>query len=87
MAESFLPTNMNTESIAPMPVMWRRVFRVVMCMSKEQYRSDMLYHVALSVAKSMREKGIITAEEYAEMDTMLIQKYNPYLGKLLSENA
>ena len=56
-------------------------------MSKEQYRSDMLYQVHLSIAKSMREKGLITADEYAEIDTMIIEKYQPYLGKLLSENA
>lgn len=70
-----------------MTVMWQSVLEAVMQMSKEQYRSDMLYQVHLSVAKSMREKSIITADEYAEIDAMLIEKYQPYLGKLLSENA
>ena len=56
-------------------------------MRKEQYRADMLYQVSLSVAKSMREQGLITADEYVEIDTMLLAKYQPYLGRLLSENA
>ena len=50
-------------------------------------RADMLYHMSLSVAKTMRAKGLITADEYAEIDTVLLAKYQPYLGRLISENA
>ena len=46
-----------------------------------------LHRVSLSVAKTMREKGLITADEYAEIDTVLLAKYQPYLGRLISENA
>ena len=56
-------------------------------MSNEDFHNDMLYHVAISMAKSMLEKGLITEEEYAEIDTILLKKYQPYLGTLLSENA
>ena len=56
-------------------------------MTKEQLRDDMRYQAALSVAKSMLEKGLITKEEYAEIDTKLLQKYRPYLGSLFSENT
>ena len=38
-------------------------------MSKEELHNDMLYHAAISMAKSM------------------LEKYRPYLGTLLSENA
>lgn len=55
-------------------------------MSKEELHNDMLYHAAISMAKSMLEKGLITEEEYAEIDTILLEKYRPYLGTLLSEN-
>ena len=55
-------------------------------MSKEKLRNDMLYHAAISMAKSMLEKGLITREEYTEIDTILLEKYRPYLGTLLSEN-
>ena len=56
-------------------------------MTTEEYRNDMLYHAALSIGKSMLEKGLISEEEYAEMDTGLRQKYQPYMGILLSDNA
>jgi len=56
-------------------------------MTPEEYRNDMLYHAALSIGKTMLEKGLITVEEYAEIDTILLQKYRPYLGSLFSENA
>ena len=56
-------------------------------MSREKLRNDMCYQAALSAAKTMLEKGLITEEEYAEIDTKLLKKYEPYLGSLLSENA
>ncbi len=56
-------------------------------MKPEDYRRDMLYHAALSMAKTMFEKGLITESEYAEIDTILLQKYRPYLGTLLSDKT
>ena len=56
-------------------------------MSKEKLHNDMLYHAATSMAKTMLEKGLITEKEYSEIDTILLEKYRPYLGALLSENA
>lgn len=56
-------------------------------MSKEKLHNDMLYHAANSMAKAMLEKNLITEEEYSEIDTILLEKYGPYLGTLLSENA
>ena len=56
-------------------------------MTPEEYRNDMLYHAAISMAKTMLEKGLLTQEEYAEIDTILLQKYSPYLGSLLSDKC
>ena len=86
-AKRFLLMSESVGNIAHTLVMWQSVFKAVMQMRKEQYRADMLYQVSLSVAKSMREQGLITADEYAKIDTMLLEKYQPYLGRLLSENA
>ena len=86
-AKRFLLTNESIGNIAHTPAMWQSVFKAVMQMRKEQYRADMLYHMSLSVAKTMRAKGLITADEYAEIDTVLLAKYQPYLGRLISENA
>lgn len=56
-------------------------------MTPEELRNDMLYHMALSMAKTMLGKGLLSPEEYAEIDTILLQKYQPYLGRLFSENT
>ncbi|MCD8299572.1 MAG: hypothetical protein LUC41_00100 [Clostridiales bacterium] len=56
-------------------------------MTSEEIRNDMLYHAALSIGKNMLGDGLITKEEYDEIDTILLEKYRPYLGTLFSENA
>lgn len=55
-----------------------------MAVSKEQFRAERLYRMSLSVAKAMLGKGIITADEYSEIDTILREKYRPILGTLLA---
>ena len=68
-----------------MPVMWLTDSTAVMAMSKE--RSEMLYQVSLYIAKNMLKQGIISDEEFAEIDSLLIEKYNPFIGKLMSRNT
>ena len=41
----------------------------------------------LSIAVEMLANRLITEQEYAEIDTILLQKYRPYLGMLFSENT
>ena len=60
------------------------VSKVVMPVSEEQFRAERLYRMSLSIAKTMLEKGIITKDEYSEIDTILLQKYRPTLGTLLA---
>ena len=55
-----------------------------MPVSEEQFRAERLYRMSLSIAKTMLEKGIITKDEYSEIDTILLQKYRPTLGTLLA---
>lgn len=52
--------------------------------SKEQLRVERLYLMSLSVAKSMLQKGVISEDEYSEIDTILLEKYRPTLGTLLA---
>ncbi|MBR7083865.1 MAG: hypothetical protein IKI37_01620 [Oscillospiraceae bacterium] len=47
----------------------------------------MLYFTARSVAETLLKRGLVTREEYAEIDTILLEKYPSSLGRLLSENA
>ena len=44
-------------------------------MSSEELRNDMLYHAALSIAAEMLANRLITAQEYAEIDTIIAKKY------------
>ncbi|MBD5535033.1 MAG: hypothetical protein HDQ99_05170 [Lachnospiraceae bacterium] len=55
-----------------------------MDVSKEQFRAERLYRMSLSVARAMLKKGIISEDEYSEIDTILLEKYRPVLGTLLA---
>jgi len=51
------------------------------CLSRE-----MLYHASLSPFKKMLSEGLITAEDYATIDTILHKKYLPIFGSNIAEN-
>ena len=53
-------------------------------MTKEQFRAERLYQMSLSIAKTMLRNGAISKEEYSEIDTILLRKYQPILGTLLA---
>ena len=53
-------------------------------MNEELFNAEKLYQVTMTIAKSMLVKGIITKEEYAVIDTKMLEKYRPILGILLS---
>lgn len=53
-------------------------------LNEELFNSEKLYQVTMTIAKSMLSKGIITTEEYAVIDTKMLEKYRPILGTLLS---
>lgn len=71
-------------NIAPTSVISETVSKAVMRMDKEQFRAERLYQISISVAKSMLEKGVISEKEFSEIDTILLKKYRPTLGTLLS---
>ena len=52
-------------------------------MSKEELHNDMLYHAAISMTKTMLENGLITEEEYAEIDTILLEKIPTIFGYII----
>jgi hypothetical protein len=47
----------------------------------------MQYQAAIALAKTLLKKGLLTPDEYAAMDAILLDKFQPCLGALLSENA
>lgn len=44
-------------------------------MTKEQYEQEKKYLVTMNMAKKLREKGVISDEEYRQIDTKFQQKY------------
>mgnify|MGYP000967483934 FL=1 len=56
-------------------------------MTESQFQSEKRYQVALAMAKTLVDKGLLTHDEYAAMDAILLEKFRPCLGALLSENA
>lgn len=52
-------------------------------MSKEMFTAEMRYQAAVSLAKKLLEKGLLTEEEYAVIDTILLKEIRPSLGTLL----
>lgn len=51
-------------------------------MSEEQFRSEKLYQITMSLARQMRRMHLITDEEYRQIDTIFAQKYEPVFGGL-----
>ena len=60
------------------------VSKAVMPVSEEQFRAERLYLMSLSVAETMLQKGVISEDEYSEIDTILLEKHRPILGTLLA---
>lgn len=51
-------------------------------MTAEQFDREKSYGAAISLAKTLLSKGLITEKEYAKIDTILIRKYRPIIGGL-----
>ena len=56
-------------------------------MTNTQFQAEKRYQGALAMAKTLVDKGLLTHDEYAAMDAILLDKFRPCLGALLSENA
>lgn len=56
-------------------------------MSKKQLRDEMMYQATMSIARRMMEEGLMTAEEFAEIDKIFLAKYRPIIGSLSADSA
>ena len=54
-------------------------------MSKEEFRNEKLYQTTMHLASKMLDEGIISEEEYRQIDTSFLEKYKPVFGTLLSD--
>lgn len=72
-------------SIAAMNATSRTGSKVVAAMSREEFRNEKLYQTTMHLARKMLEEGIISEEEYRQIDTIFLEKYKPVFGALLSD--
>lgn len=54
-------------------------------MSKEEFRKEKLYQTTMHIARKMLDGGIISEEEYRQIDTIFLDKYRPVFGTLFSD--
>lgn len=46
------------------------------------FQSELMYQATMSIARKMLNEGLMTDEEYRQIDTMFREKYQPKLGTL-----
>ena len=73
-----------TESTAVTTVISQTGSEVIR-VNTEQLLNQARSQAAMNMAKELLESGIITKEEYAEIDTIMTGKYEPFFGTLFSE--
>lgn len=54
-------------------------------MSEEQFRNEKLYQSTMHMVRSLLKNGLISKEEYGQIDTIMTEKYQPTLGGLFSD--
>ena len=59
--------------------------KAVAAMSKDDFRNEKLYQTTMHMVRKMLDEGIISEEEYRQIDTIFIEKYKPVFGTLLSD--
>lgn len=79
------PTVIPAANIAATAAISLLALEAVSHMTEIQFQAEKRYQVAISMAKSLLEKGLLTQAEYAVIDTNLLEKFQPALGTLLSE--
>ena len=72
-------------SIVAMNATLPTVSKVVAAMIREEFRNEKLYQTTMHLARKMLSEGIISEEEYRQIDTIFLEKYKPVFGTLFSD--
>lgn len=54
-------------------------------MTEKQFRNEKLYLATIRMAKTLLNKGAMSADEYKQIDTLFLEKYKPSMGVLFSD--
>lgn len=57
----------------------------VAAMSEKQMHDEKLYQATMSMVRRMLEDGLISQEEYRQIDIIFLEKYRPVFGTLFSD--
>ncbi len=55
-------------------------------MTSKEYSNEFQYQLTMSLVRQLKENGTISDNEYKQIDTIMLRKYRPVLGTLLSGN-
>lgn len=84
-AKSLLvPMEIRTENTAAMPAILR-IDSEVATMTKEQIQNEKMYIGTMTTAKKLLKQGVISDEEYEQIDTNFQKKYNISLSTLFTD--
>lgn len=78
------PMAIRTENTAPMSVTLPTDSEVA-SMTKQQMDNENTYQATMMIAKNLLNKGIISEEEYAQIDTNFREKYSISLSTLFTD--
>ncbi len=53
-------------------------------MTKEEFHNEKMYQATMALARQMLREGLITEEEYREVEAVFLKKYKPVLGEIFS---
>lgn len=54
-------------------------------MSKAKFRNEKLYQTTMHLARKLHDDGVITEDEYRQIDTIFLEKYQSVFGTLFSD--
>lgn len=50
----------------------------------KDWNNEFQYQLTMSLVRQLKENGTISDNEYKQIDTIMLRKYRPILGTLLS---
>lgn len=56
-------------------------------MTEEQMRREKLYQATMFLIRAMLSQELLSEDEYAEINTIFLDKYCPVLGSILAKKA
>ena len=55
-------------------------------MTSKEDSNEFQYQLTMSLVRQLKKSGTISDNEYKQIDTIMLEKYRPVLGTLLSGN-